>query len=180
MKKTIFSLLLSIAVFFSFVVQAAKQETLSKNVIRLHVIANSDNEADQAVKLLVRDAILEAFSDYTENESKVSAEDKIRKDLPIAEGVANRVLKENGFSYLARAEYGVYDFPLRIYGDVTLPAGRYSGLRIHLGSGAGQNWWCVMYPPLCLNELNTTASENGSDAVTFEFKFKFLQFLQSL
>ncbi len=180
MKKIIFTLLLCIGIFCALSVQAHRQETLSKNVIRLHIIANSDSEADQAVKLLVRNAVLDTFHAYTKNHSKAEAEQKIQAELRLAEQTANRVLAENGFDYFAHAEYGVYDFPTRTYGDVTLPAGSYNGLRIHLGAGSGKNWWCVMYPPLCFNELNAVVTENETDAITFEVKFKFLEVLRSL
>ncbi|MBQ4160591.1 MAG: stage II sporulation protein R [Clostridia bacterium] len=179
MRKIIFPILLSLAAFLAIGIYTNAQDTRSENVIRLHVIANSDTKKDQAVKLLVRDAILDAFSATAKCENKANAEEKIKMNLDLAEQAANKVLSENGFSYCARAEYGEYDFPTRTYGSVTLPAGKYSGLRIHLGEGIGQNWWCVMYPPLCFNELNSDTTQTDSNSVSFEIKFKFTEVLQN-
>lgn len=180
MKKIIFPLLLSFAMLLTVAIYTNAQDALAENVIRLHVIANSDTEEDQAVKLFVRDAILNAFSDCSISSCKQNAEAKIKSNLQLAEAIANRVLAENGFSYSARAEYGAFDFPTRTYGDVTLPAGKYSGLRIHLGESAGRNWWCVMYPPLCFNDANVTYNKNETENVTFQFKFKWLEILKSI
>ena len=180
MRKIIFSLLFTITALLVIGVYINAQNIRSENAIRLHVIANSDTKKDQAVKLLVRDAILDAFSATAKCENKANAEEKIQMNLDLAEQVANKVLSENGFSYRARAEYGIYDFPTRTHGSVTLPAGKYSGLRIHLGEGIGQNWWCVMYPPLCFNDANSTANATGNEHITFQFKFKFMEILNSI
>ena len=123
----------------------------SQEPFRLHVIANSDGAADQSVKLLVRDAILQ----YTAEEAascrdKEQAERYMRAHLSELEACANQVLKEQGFAYTATAYLGRYEFPDKTYGDVTYPAGQYDALRLVLGEGEGQNWWCVMFPPLCI------------------------------
>ena len=130
---------------------------LSDNITRLHIIADSDSDADQSVKLKVRDAVLCKMRETPD----LSAE-KIVQGLDGIEETANRVLRENGFEYTAAAEYGKFPFPEKTYKSITLPAGDYYGVRIMLGSGEGHNWWCVMCPPLCMSEDgNMTLGEEG-------------------
>lgn len=127
------------------------QADLRDNLVRLHIIADSDDEADQSVKLRVRDAILEEAGEImlTEGNEGGSA---VINNLDKIESIANDVLEENGFNYSACAEYGKFAFPEKEYKSMTLPAGDYYGVRVVLGSGQGHNWWCVMYPPLCFRE----------------------------
>lgn len=125
------------------------QTDLQDNLIRLHIIADSDDEDDQNVKLKVRDAILADVGDRLSNGAD---RNDIINELNNIEGTALRTLAENGFEYGARAEYGRFEFPRKTYKSMTLPAGEYYGLRVVLGSGQGHNWWCVMYPPLCFSE----------------------------
>ena len=118
-------------------------------VLRLHVIANSDSAADQNVKLLVRDALLcsgEAL--FSGSVTARDATEAITPRLAALEEQANAVLAENGMTYGAAAALVNEYFPTRTYENVTLPAGRYTALKIVLGEGKGQNWWCVMFPPL--------------------------------
>lgn len=118
-----------------------------QEVLRLHILANSDSDADQAVKLRVRDAVLELFpAAGTLEEAEQAAEE----NLAAIEEAARRVLAEEGFSYPVKAELTRMYFGTRQYGDTTLPAGEYRALRLSLGDAAGKNWWCVMFPPICL------------------------------
>ena len=126
------------------------QADLQNNLIRLHIIADSDDDNDQAVKLKVRDAILKNVGDRLSKTDKNECRDEIINDLNEFEDIANDVLRENGFLYTAHAEYGKFEFPEKTYKSMVLPAGEYYGVRIVLGSGEGHNWWCVMYPPLCI------------------------------
>ncbi len=180
MKKIIFPVLFSLTAIITIGAYTNAQDICSKNIIRLHVIANSDTKEDQNVKLLVRDAILEAFSSCNTTDSKQGAENYIKKHLQLAEDTAKHVLTKHGLTYSVNAEYGHFSFPLRHYGNVILPAGMYDGLRICLGEAKGQNWWCVMYPPLCFNEFNSSTTSNESEKISFEVKFKFLELLKSL
>ncbi len=149
------SLVLSIAVTaYSDSVQADLQD----NLTRLHIIANSDGDADQAVKLKVRDAALNQIRKKINSENGVS---DIINELPELEKTANETLRKNGFAYTAKAVYGKFDFPKKTYKNMTLPAGEYYGVRIILGSGSGHNWWCVLYPPLCTS---------GGDTMTLDEK----------
>jgi len=134
--------------------------------LRLHVIANSDSTADQAVKLEVRDSILK----YTEKgildcHNEPEAESYIAKNLPGIEQQANLVLKQKGFDYSAKVTLGISDFPEKTYGTAVYPAGKYEALKVTLGRGEGKNWWCVVFPPLCLVEADPNQSYDPSGIV---------------
>lgn len=139
------------------------QEDLAGKLIRLHVLANSDSQADQAVKLQVRDAVLEAAEAQLEDCATVeAAEEQLRELLPELEAMASSALAENGFDYPVQAALTWEDYPTREYDTFTLPAGRYLSLRVRLGEGAGQNWWCVVFPPLCLGSVSETTEETAA------------------
>ena len=128
--------------------------------LRLHVMANSDSEMDQQVKITVRDAVLAATKDgILECENAVEAREYIEENLEIILSTANDALYENGCDYSAEAFVGTYHFPDREYEGVCYPEGEYQALRIVLGSGQGHNWWCVMFPPLCISELEAQDDE---------------------
>ena len=125
-----------------------------QNLVRLHVIANSDGPGDQAVKLKVRDRILrDVGAELGSAADARQALEVVQAELGQIEALAEDELSKNGYSYGAAAMVGIFDFPDRTYGDLTLPAGRYNALRVVLGDGQGQNWWCVLFPPLCLVDL---------------------------
>ena len=140
--------------------KAQAQPVVSDEILRLHVIANSDTNEDQKVKILVRDAIQEEFAAaWKDMEDGATCRWIAQTELEDIEACAERVLAEHGFPYAARVQLGVHYFPQRVYDDVvTLPEGRYWAVRVILGEGVGQNWWCVLYPPLCVN----TPSEDGT------------------
>lgn len=118
--------------------------------LRLHILANSDSVADQQVKIAVRDVILaETSAQFDAVLTEAQAEECVRENLDAIVAAANRELRAQGFDYSARAMLGSYDFPDREYSGRVYPAGEYRALRIVLGEGAGHNWWCVLYPPLC-------------------------------
>jgi stage II sporulation protein R len=124
---------------------------------RLHILANSNSAEDQQVKLSVRDAVLEATKDGILNcKNESEAEEYIKNNLGIIMETANETLAENGFGYTATAETGNFHFPEKSYKGVTYPEGDYRALRIILGDGEGDNWWCVMFPPLCISEITDT------------------------
>lgn len=150
MKKTITILILT-ALFISALTAYSKdvQKDIKDSVIRLHILAQSDSKRDQSIKLSVRDAVLDAAG-------AVPADDTERFTAA-AERAANEYLISHNIPYRARAEYGMFDFPRKSYGGVTLPAGKYRSVRIILGSGGGHNWWCIMYPPLCASGESAVA-----------------------
>ena len=128
--------------------------------VRLHVIAHSDSAADQRVKLMVRDAVLKVTEEgILSCKNANEAEEYIRSHLGIIVATANEVLEKNGLSYKASASMGISRFPEREYRGVNYPEGNYKALRIVLGDGKGQNWWCVMFPPLCLSEVGVDVDE---------------------
>ena len=126
------------------------EQTLADNLIRLHVIANSDSAEDQELKIAVRDAIVEEvgylFSDITDRETAIR---EIEENIGYIEGISRRVISDSGYNYDVDVALGSADFPSKTYGNVTLPAGTYDALKVVIGSGDGQNWWCVLFPPLC-------------------------------
>lgn len=118
---------------------------------RLHVIAHSNAREDQQVKLAVRDGILALTAEAGWNwQNSEEARAYVEDHLKEVEQRAARVLAEEGFSYGAKAQVGVYTFPDKVYGTTLYPAGKYQALRVVLGDGQGENWWCVIFPPLCL------------------------------
>ena len=138
-------------------------------VFRLHVIADSNSEADQAIKLAVRDAIIQELGDMDGAQTSQEAEQYAAQHLEELIETANGVLEEEGFPYRATAEIGTFEFPDKTYGDVLFPAGEYRALRIKLGQAEGQNWWCVLFPPLCLLEpVQTEENWQPSDGVEYE------------
>lgn len=128
-----------------------EQRELADSLIRLHVIANSDRPEDQAVKLRVRDAVLEVVAQHSADMACVDEmEELLTGLLPELEETGRRVLEEAGFSYPVRAGLERCSFPTKQYDGFALPAGEYKALRLELGAAQGQNWWCVAFPPLCL------------------------------
>jgi stage II sporulation protein R len=122
-------------------------------VVRLHVLANSDSAADQALKLQVRDAILARMPElFAGAQSQAEALQIVGGHLSEVEAIASQVVKDSGYDYPVHASVGRFDFPDRQYGEVELPAGTYEALRLEIGAAEGANWWCVLFPPLCFND----------------------------
>ena len=172
MKKRVVSLILlaasALTVTLCAVLQAQSQRMADK-IIRLHVVANSDTSADQAVKLAVRDAVLREAGRVLDG-----AEDPkqaVAAQLPALEAAANAELQRQGSEDLARVSFRRELFPTREYDTFSLPAGVYDSLRVTIGQGEGHNWWCVMFPPMCLpaaeesQELNDVLSESQMEVV---------------
>lgn len=140
-----------LAALCSFFPFAAACGQLPRDVVRLHVVANSNGAEDQAVKLLVRDAVLEEAARWYQGAGSMEeASSQLCTHLQSIAGAARQVLGEQGAGYSATAQMTEMYFPTRDYGDFRLPAGRYRTLRVTLGEGAGKNWWCVVFPSLCL------------------------------
>lgn len=139
------------SVFCSFADFDASCEELRHGVLRLHIVANSDSSADQNLKLEIRDRILEMSDTLFETDSNLdSAIETAKQNLLIYEKTANEVIKQLGFSYPAKAKIGKAFFDTRVYDDFTLPSGYYDSLIIELGEAKGKNWWCVIFPSICL------------------------------
>ena len=130
---------------------AAQQEELADSMIRLHVIANSDSEGDQADKLAVRDAILEMVAAYGERaDTAADMEQILHGQLEELEAAGEAVLRERNSIHSIRASVTDCYFPTKVYDRFALPAGTYRALRLEIGAGEGENWWCVAFPPLCV------------------------------
>ncbi len=126
------------------------QKGIANEVIRLHVLANSDNKKDQELKIKVKNGIIkmlenELHSSMSKDETRII----LLKNLDKIEKRAKEIIKENGYSYDVKAKISFENFPTKEYADVVLPAGEYEALKIEIGEAKGQNWWCVMFPPLC-------------------------------
>ncbi len=150
MKRKIISklFLAVILVFVAFMsICEAVSENISDGIVRLHIIANSNLEKDQMVKLKVRDKITE----YAKNYENIDVE-FVNAHISEIKEIADNVLAENGFLYESKVYTGKFNFPTKTYENITLPKGEYDAVKIVLGEGGGENWWCVMFPPLCFTE----------------------------
>ncbi len=182
---------LVISVLLSIISFGASCGEIRQDVLRMHVIANSDSAEDQAVKLKVRDAVLEAGEDLFDGTlTAEGAEQVLDSDIERLQNAAQNVLTENGFDYGVRVEIGKDYFNTRTYdGEVTLPAGEYEAVRVILGEGQGQNWWCVMFPPMCLpaaeadTEISDVLTQNEEDVVKsnpkYEARFKIVELFEN-
>ena len=201
--KLKYSALLIILTFIFILISAisyvnAVSSNLSDNVFRLHVIANSDSDEDQQLKYIVRDKIIEHVNELGKNAK--SKEELINSiNLDEINNIAKETILENGFNYDVKVEIGNFSFPTKTYGDISLPAGFYDALRVKIGKAEGQNWWCVMFPPLCFVDISsgivpneskenlkenlepeeyTLISDNESEDI--KFKFKIVEMLQNI
>ena len=160
-------------------------DDIQSEVFRLHIIANSDSENDQKLKLYVRDGILEYTEELFKNcKNKEQSVQTARDNIYLIKNKAQSLVYEYGYDYPVDAYVTKMSFNTRIYNEFTLPAGQYEALRIVIGDGNGKNWWCVLYPALCVpsaegNELNSVLNENEQDivenSVNYQVKFKIVE-----
>jgi stage II sporulation protein R len=165
-KRYLFIPLLLLFLFvqlYSSARQNRRQQDLSEHVLRLHILAASDSETDQAHKLLVRDAVLSEMEPFmSEATSKEEAIELINAHLPEITAAATETLLALGDTNPVSAGICRDYFPVKSYGSLTFPAGEYDALRINIGQAAGHNWWCVMYPTLCFIDASTVTVPNES------------------
>lgn len=134
----------------------AVSSNIEESVFRLHVLANSDSKEDQDLKYKVRDNLIEYMNSLCiDIESKEGALNIANSHLTDFEQIAEQTIKENGYSYPVSVEIGNFSFPTKDYGDISLPSGYYDALRVKIGNAQGQNWWCVMFPPLCFVNVSS-------------------------
>lgn len=206
-------MLLSLFAYNLWMVQQDQKTLSNEDFIRFHVIANSDSSFDQALKLKVRDGLLPVINEGLIAETMASAEngrervsldiggaeEYITNNLNRIEETAEAILLSEGCPYDVNAELGVCFIPQKTYGNITFPAGNYRALNVTIGEGSGQNWWCVLFPPLCLigvegpgemgdaNDIYKDAlldekyrmmQENADRPKTLELRFKTLELLQ--
>ncbi len=183
MKKMEIAAILGFAaalVVSSFCKSADTLHDLEKDVLRLHILANSDSYDDQLLKYAVRDAVLEKGSCYFENVYSLEDAKAVAVGcLPSIEEIARETVAEKGYDYTVTAEYENIYFDERVYENITMPAGVYNAVRINIGSAEGQNWWCVMYPPLCVPAASKDESaeeyftENEKEMLQEPQKFRY-------
>ena len=152
--KKILIILLALALLIGLlaVLPVHSESNIYESVLRLHVIANSDSDEDQALKLLVRDAVLlEAQNLLKSTSSRDDAERIIAQSTEHLRLVAEKAVRENGYSYPVSITLGKENYPTKSYESCAFPAGEYTSLQIFIGDASGQNWWCVLFPPLCLS-----------------------------
>ena len=151
MKKVIIVALSIIAVVMFVCFSGGVKQ--NSDYLRIHIRANSNSSIDQRVKYQVKDEIVDALIPLLAYaETKQESEEIIKANFDLIESVADRVLKENGFNYTSTAKLSYEEFPTRSYDGLTLEKGFYDALILELGSGSGDNWWCVVYPPLCFTQ----------------------------
>ncbi|MGH4051904.1 MAG: stage II sporulation protein R [Clostridium sp.] len=132
----------------------ATQSDVASKLIRFHVIANSDNDIDQKLKLKVRDSVLKYISPKLSTCTSIEQSRKIiNNENKNMKKIAEKIIKQNGFKYSVVTSLSDENFPIKTYGNITLPQGQYEAYRIIIGTGTGQNWWCVMFPPLCFVDI---------------------------
>lgn len=175
------------------------QKEIAQEIIRFHVRANSDSDADQQLKLKVKDEIVKFLTIRLKNASSLDEARNILYDVKdeIAE-IAIGVIRDNGYNYNVDVYFENAYFPMKMYGDMTFPPGEYEAFRVDIGDACGKNWWCVLYPPLCFvdstysvvpdetkNRFSEVLSDEAYNAITmddiedntYEFRFRFLTFL---
>ena len=201
-KSRFFILVSLLTLLFSFSISYAKNtgDSLASSLVRLHIVANSNKAADQKLKLAVRDRLIKETSAIFENSQ--SPEDALisaRNNTDLIRRIAKDEILRHGFSYDVNVKIGKFAFPSKAYADIMLPAGKYNAIRIEIGSGSGENWWCVMYPPLCFTdgivsisdesrqklkenlsqeEYSLITSQN-SGTIPVQFKFKIVEIFQN-
>ena len=200
-----YSILLLILLFLYILVSAfsyvnAVSKDISESVLRLHVIANSDTTQDQELKLKVRDQVLSYMNmvckDATSKQEAIIIANEHIEDF---RQIALHTIHENGYDYCVDIKIGNFSFPTKVYGDIRLPSGFYDAVRIEIGEAKGQNWWCVMFPPLCFVDVSSgivpedsketikndlsqeefTLISNQDDS-SIHFKFKLIEFFQNV
>lgn len=199
-----FFIVLILFAIFTFISAISYVEAVSKDisnsVFRLHVIANSDSKEDQDLKYKVRDSILKYINELsdkcTSKDEVISLVNDKQEELY---SIAKKVIEENGYNYDVSIKIGNFEFPTKSYGDISFPAGNYDALRIEIGEASGQNWWCVMFPPLCFvdvtsgivpDESKETIKDNlndeeynlisDSESPDVQFKFSLIEFFKGI
>lgn len=194
----IFILFLTYFLISLFSYSNAVSSSISENVFRLHVIANSNSKEDQDLKYKVRDNLIDYMNSISKNVStKEEAIKLANENISNFYNIAKNTILENGFNYNVNIEIGNFDFPTKTYGDISLPAGFYDALKVEIGEAKGKNWWCVMFPSLCFVDIsNGVVSEESkenlqanlnyedynlisSDDAEYKLKFKLVELFEN-
>lgn len=168
---------------------------LSHSAIRFHILANSDSVSDQALKMRVKESVVNYIYEKTGDFKTVDeVKNFILNNDKTIKSMATKAIADNGYDYTVSSTFGFSDFPVKTYGDVIFPKGTYTSYTIKIGNGKGHNWWCVLYPPLCFVDVSTgvlpdnskkklrdSLSDTQYHTVTkYNFKFKYLKFFNNL
>ncbi|MBO5955696.1 MAG: stage II sporulation protein R [Clostridia bacterium] len=200
-KTRFFALFLTLTLLFTLALSYAKTtgRDISNAVVRLHIVANSNSERDQKLKLNVRDRIIKDTSHiFEETLSPTQALALASENISLIKNLAKNEIKRLGYDYPVTVSVGKEAFPTKTYGNLTLPSGRYNAVKVKIGEAEGENWWCVMYPPLCFTDGIISVSENSisqlknslsesefmlltksSTSLPVEIKFKIVELFQS-
>ncbi|MBR5155116.1 MAG: stage II sporulation protein R [Clostridia bacterium] len=202
-KSKLFFLISVLTLIFALTITYAKNvgNNISNAVLRLHIIANSNSACDQDLKLCVRDRIISEAGEFFSNCQNLDDAIRITNERSQEiKKIAESEIQDYGFDYPVKVSIGNFAFPTKSYGDVTLPSGRYTALRIEIGEAKGENWWCVMYPPLCFADgvLSVTdaaktqlksdleqseynlITQKDSGAIPVELRFKIVEIFQNI
>ena len=167
-------------------------DEIKDKLIRFHVIANSDSDEDQAVKLLVRDEVIDYINVQLKDATGIDeARDILKDNIEEVNNIAVNILRENGFDYEANTMISNENFPDKVYGDYLFPQGNYEAFRIIIGNGEGHNWWCVMFPPLCFvdetkgdvdsnNLKEVLVDDNDEENNNIKCKFKIVELIKDI
>lgn len=200
-KRAIILILLFLCYTFicAFSYATSVSTDIADSVFRLHILANSNSDEDQALKLLVRDEVLKYMKEISSNvESKEDIVSIMNEHLNDFKIIALSTIKKAGYDYDVNLSIGNFNFPTKTYGDISLPAGNYDALRIEIGEAKGQNWWCVMFPTLCFVDVSSGELDDDSKEVlesnlnkeefnlvsekslSINFKFKIVELFQNI
>lgn len=164
-------------IMFAYVLEDMRGTSLSRDVLRLHVIANSDNPGDQQLKLEVKDQVVNLMRQTLTDVSDAEEARRIAvREIPVIKKNAEAIIARQGYDYPVNVEVGQYAFPTKSYGNLVFPAGDYQAVRVIIGEGQGKNWWCVLFPPLCM----VSSSDQGlslDSPQNAEVSLKCLKFL---
>lgn len=199
-KKTIFIMIFLFLIYFIFYSVSyshSVSEELEETVFRLHIIANSDSKEDQELKLFVRDNIIEYLHQFTFS-SKNELIKFLEENKSEIENIIQKSITEKGFTYPFEVEISNSFFPQKQYNNIELPSGTYDGLKVKIGKSSGKNWWCVLFPPMCLIDSSTCELPDESNLILEEsisqesysiisssnkpytFKFKIVDFINNI
>ena len=202
-RARFFALVMSLILIFTLLISYARAtgSDISNSVLRLHILANSNTDADQQLKLAVRNRVLEETQGIFKNARSAKESARLAEEYSeFIQSIAEDEISKHGFNYPVSVSVEKAAFPTKIYGGLSLPSGKYTAVRIKIGKANGQNWWCVMYPPLCFADGVITASDEAktalaqslsedsynlvtgknSGAIPVEIRFKIVELFQSL
>ena len=154
-KQRLLALFLVLTLLFTILLSYAQKtgNDISNSLMRINIIANSDSETDQSLKLRIRNRVLrETQNIFTNVQSPEETISLARENIRLIRKIAEDEVERTGFDYKVKVTVGAFPFPTKSYGNLTLPAGKYNAVRIELGEAQGKNWWCVLYPPLCFTD----------------------------